>query len=264
MSDTLRVAIIGLGEAGSLIGATLLAGGADVVAFDSKPSPSPAAPLAASMGEAVADADLVISVNSATAAYRIAQQVAPHLKPGALFADMNTGNPGLKERLAAELPEGALVDVAIMGSVSELGSQVPMLVSGPRAEQVVQMLTPFGLDLDIVSTEVGAAAARALTRSLVSKFVASALIDYLWTAHAMGLEDWAYDELLVEFENMNADTATRLMREVVSNPKRREIEMLDIVEMLDRAGHSSLFVPPTQLVYNKVYHSIKVPHVEKD
>jgi hypothetical protein len=39
--------------------------------------------------------------------------------------------------------------------------------------------------------------------------------------------------------------------------------MLDIVEMLEEADYHSLFVPPTQLVYNKVYHSIKVPHANK-
>lgn len=259
----LTVAVIGLGEAGTMLAGALLSGGATVVGYDSKPPANPSVPLAQTIDEAVQDADLVISVNTSTAAYRVAQQVAPHLKNGALYADANTGNPGLKKRIAAELPEGALVDVAIMGSVAEVGSTVPLIAAGPAATKLVEMLAPFDLTIELVSEEVGQAAARELTRGLVSKFIASALIDYMWAAQSLGLEDWAYDELLAEFENMNADTAKRLMQEVVSNPKRREIEMLDIVEMLEEVDYPSMFVPPAQLVYNKVYHSIKVPHVEK-
>lgn len=259
----LTVAVIGLGEAGGMIASTLAAAGASVVGFDIRPPAQPAVALAESIDEAVKDADLVFSVNTSTAAYRVAQQVAPHLKNGALYIDANTGNPGLKKRIAAELPEGALVDLALMGSVTEAGAGVPLIAAGPAAQQLADMLTPLGLNIEVVSDDIGQAAARELTRGLVSKFIASALIDYMWAAQSLGLEDWAYDELLAEFENMNAEKAKQLMQEVVSNPKRREIEMLDIVEMLEEVDYPSMFVPPAQLVYNKVYHSIKVPHVEK-
>jgi hypothetical protein len=93
--------------------------------------------------------------------------------------------------------------------------------------------------------------------------LAGAVIDYMWAAEAMGLEDWAHDEMLRAFDAMTRDTATGYLEETVKNAKRREIEMLDIVEMLEEASYHSLFVPPTQLVYNKVYHSIKVPHANK-
>lgn len=263
MTHTLTVAIIGLGEVGSLLGAHLRAEGAVVVGFDSKPSASPVVDLADTIEAAVKDADLVLSTNTATAALRVAQQVAPHLKPGAIVADLNSGNPALKERIAGELPRDALVDVAIMTPVSETGVNTPLIAAGPSAEKLVALLEPFGLNIQTVSTKVGDASARALTRTLVSKFIAGALIDSLWAAQALGLDDMVYEDMLAEFDAMNADTAKRLIHEVVSNPKRREIEMLDIVEMLDGVDHKSLFVPATQLVYNKVYHSIKVPHVEK-
>ena len=262
MNATTTVAVIGLGAAGSVLAHRLSSAGASVIGYDIKPPTAPPVPLADSVAEAVSGADLVLSVNTATAAYRVAEHSAPHVKDGALYADLNTGNPGLKERMAALLPAGAFVDVAIMSPLA-VDDTTPLIAAGPEAKRLAELLSPLGIAIDPVSETVGDAGARELTRSLMSKFIASAIVDYLWTAQAMGLDEWAFEEMLREFDAMDAESAKRLMNDVVSNPKRREIEMLDIIEMLDRVDHKSLFVPATQLVYNKVYHSIKVPHAEE-
>lgn len=252
------IAVLGHGEAGSLISGGLHDAGFAVIGYDVKPPSAPTVPMASSIAEALADADVVLSINSSMAAWRVAEEAAGFLKAGSLYADLNTGTPELKQKLAGALPEGAFVDVAIMKPVPGLGASVPMGVAGPAAARFIELMSP-GLNLEYVSATVGEAAARKLTRSILAKCMAGVVIDYMWAAEQLGLKDWAYQELLAEFDSLSAETAKRYLAGTVTHVKRREIEMLDVVEMLNHVDYQSIFVPPTQLVYNRIYHSIKVP-----
>ena len=263
MTPNIRIAVIGPGDAGSLLARDLTTAGAEVIGFDLSPLPESSTPVAETMDEAVAGADIVLSFNSSSAALRAADRVSGILGTGAIFADLNTATPALKRKLAEKFAPDAFVDVAIMSPLSATDEQSVLAVAGPAAQTFIDRLAPLGLTLELVSAVVGQAAARNLTRSMLSKVLAGAVIDYMWAAEAMGLEDWAHDEMLRAFDAMTRNTATGYLEETVKNAKRREIEMLDIVEMLEEAGYHSLFVPPTQLVYNKVYHSIKVPHANQ-
>ena len=260
MTHKIRIAVIGPGDSGSLLARDLTTAGADVIGFDLSPLPESSTPVAETIEEAVAGADVVLSLNSSSAALRAAERASALLPPGAIFADLNTATPALKRKLAEKFAPDAFVDVAMMAPVSQTDGVSLLAVAGPAAQTFIDRLAPLGLSLELVSEVVGQAAARNLTRSMLSKVLAGAVIDYMWAAEAMGLEDWAHDEMLRAFDATTRDTATGYLEETVRNAKRREIEMLDIVEMLEEAGYHSLFVPPTQLVYNKVYHSIKVPH----
>jgi 3-hydroxyisobutyrate dehydrogenase-like beta-hydroxyacid dehydrogenase len=260
VTPNIRIAVIGPGDVAPLLARDLTTAGAEVIGFDLSPLPESSTAVAETIGEAVAGADIVLSLNSSSAALRAAERVSGLLAPGAIFADLNTGTPALKRKLAEKFAPDAFVDVAIMSPLSASDDQSVFAVAGPAAQTFIDRLAPLGLTLELVSDVVGQAAARDLTRSMLSKVLAGAVIDYMWAAEAVGLEDWAHEEMLRAFDAMTRDTATGYLEETVKNAKRREIEMLDIVEMLEEADYHSLFVPPTQLVYNKVYHSIKVPH----
>lgn len=268
MTHNIRIAVIGPGEAASRLAHDLAEAGADVTvfdvtAFDLTPANASAIHLAESVEDAVANATVVLSLNSSSAALRAAERTAPHLAAGGIFADANTATPALKKKLAELFAPDTFVDVAMMTTAAPTETATVLAVSGPAAQTFVERLDPLKLNTEFVSTEVGQAAARNLTSSMLAKGLAGVVIDYMWAAEAMGLEDWAHDEMLRAFDAMTRDTATGYLEETVKNAKRREIEMLDIVEMLEEADYHSLFVPPTQLVYNKVYHSIKVPHANK-
>jgi 3-hydroxyisobutyrate dehydrogenase-like beta-hydroxyacid dehydrogenase len=251
---------LGPGDPASVLAQTLVDAGADLMGFEITGGGESATPQAETLEAALAGADLVMSLNSSSAALRIAERASALLPQGAIYADLNTATPALKRKLAEKFAPDAFVDGALMSSSSGTADEGVIAVAGPSAQAFVDRLAPLGLTLDVVSDVVGAAAARNLTRSILAKVLAGAVIDYMWAAEAMGLEDWAHDEMLRAFDAMTRDTATGYLEETVKNAKRREIEMLDIVEMLEEADYHSLFVPPTQLVYNKVYHSIKVPH----
>ena len=95
------IAVLGLGEAGSLLAGDLAAAGAAVRGYDPK-VPAPAGVTGTgSDAEAVAGADLVLSVNSASDAVAALEASLATLRPGAVWADLNTAAPSVKQRLAA-------------------------------------------------------------------------------------------------------------------------------------------------------------------
>jgi hypothetical protein len=258
--QNIRIAVIGPGDAASFLAQSLSDAGGDVIGFDLSRDGASSTPQTETLEAALAGSDVVLSLNSSSAALRTAERASASLPQGAIFADLNTATPALKRKLAEKFASDTFVDGALMSSPSGTDNDGVITVAGPSAQTFADQLAPLGLTLDVVSDVVGAAAARNLTRSILAKVLAGAVIDYMWAAEAMGIEDWAHDEMLRAFDAMTRDTATGYLEETVKNAKRREIEMLDIVEMLEEADYHSLFVPPTQLVYNKVYHSIKVPH----
>jgi 3-hydroxyisobutyrate dehydrogenase-like beta-hydroxyacid dehydrogenase len=95
--SSLAIAVLGLGEAGSLIARDLIAAGAVLRGYDPKAATGevivPDGAVAAdSEATAVAGSGLVLSVNSAKAAVQAFEAAIPALRPGAIWADLNTAS----------------------------------------------------------------------------------------------------------------------------------------------------------------------------
>ena len=184
------VAVLGLGEAGSLLARDLVRGGAIVRGWDPNlHGDLSEIPLAPSAAAALAGAGLVLSVNWAIVAEEVAREAVPQLAPGAVFADLNTAGPALKQRLAAICaPAGVrFVDVAMMAPVPPLGIRVPMFLAGDGAPGLAAYLSRFETPADVVGPEPGAAASRKLTRSVFFKGMSAAVCEELEADRAAGV-----------------------------------------------------------------------------
>jgi 3-hydroxyisobutyrate dehydrogenase-like beta-hydroxyacid dehydrogenase len=182
----MEIAVLGLGEAGSLIAADLVAAGCTVRAWDPVQQPA-AIPNAASDLEAVRGADVVLSLTTAAYALAAATSVAGELGAGALYADLNTSAPELKRELAAAVPV-QFADVALIGVVPHHGLKIPALASGSGAERFAELFRPLGMPVEVVGGQAGAAAGLKLLRSVFMKGIAAAAIEALESARAAGVE----------------------------------------------------------------------------
>lgn len=251
--------MLGLGESSALIAKGLSNQGMKVVAFDPEKRKNPAVKLMDSAVEAVLDADVVFSLNSTATSLNVAQQVASWLKPGAIFCDLNAGTPGLKKRIAEILPAGSFVDVAVMKAVDDLAEKVPLSVSGPGAERFMEIFAQLDMDLTYVSEVPGEAAAQRLILKIVREGLASLIIDALWAAKELGLEDWALDEIKREVQNSNGATVHGHLDDTAKNAKRQSVELADLVEMLSEANYESTMLNGIAATLSKVMHSKKIP-----
>jgi len=118
----------------------------------------------------------------------LAAQLQRLLTDDALYADLNTSSPSLKQELAVRLPV-AFADVALLGPVPALGLRTPALASGDGAERFARLFGPLGMPVEVVGPSPGDAAGLKLVRSVFMKGVAAAVLESLEAAHAVGAED---------------------------------------------------------------------------
>lgn len=240
----LRVAVLGLGEAGGEIARDLVAAGARVAGYDPRPD-RPAPPGAtehASEADAVAGADVVLSANSASDAEQALRSGLPGATPGILWADVNTAAPALKRRLGdLAAPAGvAFADVALMSTVPGKGIRTPMLVSGPGALRWAELAGSLGTTVDVVDGPPGAAAQRKLLRSVFYKGLGAAVVEALAAARAAGLEEWMRDHLRQELTAADAALVDRLEHGSIVHAHRRAAEMAAAGELLAELGVPAL------------------------
>jgi 3-hydroxyisobutyrate dehydrogenase-like beta-hydroxyacid dehydrogenase len=234
------VAVLGLGEAGGAITADLVAAGAEVRAYDPK-VPAPAGTVACSdEADAVAGAQLVLSVNSAADAPIALRNAASGLEAGTVWADLNTGSAAMKAALAEQLAAVAagtgFVDVALMSPVPGRGIRTPMLASGAAAGRYAELMRPVGASVDVLTGPPGDAATRKLLRSVFYKGLAAAVVEALTAAREAGLEDWLRDNIATELAGFDRATVQRLEQGSRQHALRRSHEMAAATELLTDLG----------------------------
>ena len=235
---TPRIAVLGLGEAGAEIGRDLVAAGADVVGYDPLPLRVDGVRPAGSEAEAVAGADVVLSVNSSSDARTALENALPGLRAGTLWADLNTASPGLKAALAERAGEHdvPLVDVALMSPVPGRGLRTPMLVAGEAADRYAELLGALGADVAVQPGPVGTAISRKLLRSVFYKGLAAAVVEALRGAEAAGCADWLRSNIAAELAGFDERTVDRLVQGTHTHARRRADEMAAATEQLQELG----------------------------
>ena len=225
-------AVLGLGEAGGRLAADLSAAGARVRGYDPDDSRGEGiADRAPDPVSAVAERDVVLSLTGAAVALEAARSALPGLRPGAIYADLNTGPPELKRLLAEAVATagGRFVDVALLGPVPARGLRTPALAAGPAARDFAEMLGRLGMPVEVVSEHPGDAAALKLLRSVFMKGLAAAAIESLDAAEAAGYRAWLEGEIA---EVIGRPLLERLLTGSRTHAARRADEMDAARELL--------------------------------
>jgi 3-hydroxyisobutyrate dehydrogenase len=229
----MRVAILGLGEAGSRYAADLAAAGWQVTGYDPAPIPTPpAVRCAPSIRDAVAEAELVVSLTGSRFAVDAAGETAGALLAAACYADFNTTAPSIK-RAVAERIGGPVADVAVLAPVPRRGAATPLLVSGPGADTVADAFRSAGARVDVLAEPVGAAAGRKLLRSVFMKGLATTVLEAVTAGEAAGCADWVREQLAAE---LGPELVDRLITGTRQHAARRLDEMRASRDYLTELG----------------------------
>jgi 3-hydroxyisobutyrate dehydrogenase-like beta-hydroxyacid dehydrogenase len=235
----MRVTVFGLGEAGSLFARDLAAAGVDVHGYDPRPVATPTGVTRHDdPGAAVAGTDLVIALTASADAPVALKQAIDAIPATAVYADLSTAAPALKQALAdvAASRDLAFVDVALTAIVLGRGLRTPALAAGTGAARYVEMLSPLGAPLEAVSERAGDAAVRKLLRSVMMKGLAALVIEALRAAEVAGLQDWLWDNLVEEITAADETMLGRLVTGTAPHAVRRLHEMEACAELLESLG----------------------------
>ena len=256
-----RIAFIGFGEAGRILGKGLVDTGLfEVTTYDllfDDPAKraailktvSASGVLAAENAAASVDgASIVVSAVTARSAREVAQAAGLVMGPGQFFMDINSVAPENKKRNAEDIERGgaAYVDAAVMESIPPQGIKVPMLLGGRRAGELKSLLDPAGMNLEVVSDEIGVASAIKMCRSVMIKGLEALSIECLLTARRYGVEDRVIASLDKTFPSLDWDRqGNYLMSRVVKHGTRRAAEMREVAVTLKDVGLDPLMVAGT-------------------
>jgi 3-hydroxyisobutyrate dehydrogenase-like beta-hydroxyacid dehydrogenase len=248
------IAVLGLGEAGSEIARDLVAAGAVVRGYDPAVSAPDGVTDTGSEAEAAAGAGLVLSVNSAKAAAGAFGAALGSIRPGAIWADLNTAAPGVKEELARTGRAHGIpvTDIAMMAPVPGRGLRVPMLASGEAADRVAARLSALGADIEVLDGPAGLAACRKLLRSVFYKGMAASIVEALDAARAAGYEDWLREHIAEELVKADSSTVDRIVTGTRRHAVRRGAEMEAAARMLTELGVDPLMADASRALHERI------------
>jgi 3-hydroxyisobutyrate dehydrogenase-like beta-hydroxyacid dehydrogenase len=253
MSTLERIGLIGYGEVGKIFSAGLKgqAGVGSVGAWDLKfadtatrererAHAAQAGIEAHGSAQALcAASDLVISAVTASNTLAVAEQAAPHLRPGALFLDLNSASPGTKQECARLIEDAGAhyVEAGVMTSVPPYGIRVPMLLGGVRAAELAARLNGWGMDAKPVSEQLGIASAIKMCRSVMIKGLEALVIESYTAARAYGVEDQVLPTLQETFPGIDwSAQGAYLFSRVAQHGQRRAEEMRESARTVQEAG----------------------------
>jgi 3-hydroxyisobutyrate dehydrogenase-like beta-hydroxyacid dehydrogenase len=287
MSNELSIGFVGFGEAGSHIAKGLKSAGLSrIFAFDIAPDQArdraadACVPLVESNRELAASARILFSTVTCARAKEAAEQTAPYLRSDHIYADLNSVSPALKQEIDRVISaSGAgFVEAAVMSPVPPSGHRSPMLLGGKAAPALVELMTPFGMRLQVIAENVGVAAATKMFRSIIVKGLEALMFECVLASVPYGADERVFSSLSESFPGIDwQKLANYMVSRVVIHGERRAREMEEVAETLEsigiepimaeaaarrqdwcaRLGISSLFGPQGPKTYREVVDAIE-------
>jgi 3-hydroxyisobutyrate dehydrogenase-like beta-hydroxyacid dehydrogenase len=244
-----NICLLGLGEVGQALAPELRPRAAALVAWDLKfadpaSAPSRAAPrlevlAAADARAAVAEADLVISAVTAAQTGEAARSVAPHLKRGAYYFDLNSCSPAARVDAAAAIDSagGRFVEAAIMSPIAPRNAASPMLLGGAHVWDFLPLANQLGfIGATMFSGKLGAASAAKMCRSVIVKGLEALMLESLLSARTFGVERAVLDSLQsLSFDDWRNQSRYMISRALIHGRRRAE-EMREAAQTVAEAG----------------------------
>lgn len=249
---SLRIGLVGYGEVGKILARALVGRGVDWVgAYDRLlADPTTAAPMRshaeaagvaalASLEALLARAEVVISAVTASQTLAVASDAARSIRRGAWFVDLNSASPGTKAESArlVDAAGGRYVESAVMTSVPPYGIAVPMLLGGPHAAGLRELLSPLGFRMEVASERLGVASAIKMCRSVFIKGLEAIVVESFTAARHYGVEGAVLASLRETFPSIDWERqGAYLFSRVAQHGARRAEEMREAAVAVREAG----------------------------
>lgn len=222
-----RIAFAGIGNMGWPMAANLVKAGFDVTICDA--APGRAAQFAREIGgaaaagpaEAAAGADAVVTIVPTSAQVAaVAEAAAPTLRPGMMFIDMTSGQPGRTKEIAAALAAKGvtMVDCPVSGGVPRAKSGELAIMAGGEAaalDRAEPVLKAMGTSIHRCGP-IGAGQAMKALNNLVSAGGFLIGIEALLVGQRFGLDAGTMVDVLNESSGMNNSTRLKFRQHVLS------------------------------------------------
>jgi len=194
------------------------------------------------------EAQVILSVVTAASAIDAARSMVGHLSREHFYTDLNSISPAAKRDIGETIASGngRFVEGSIMAPVPGADHRVPILLNGPSASDLVHILSPFQMRLEVMNGTIGAAAAVKMCRSIVIKGLEALLLECTLAAGEYDATDRVYESLTETYPGMNwRQTADYMIGRVLEHGERRAHEMEEVARTLRDAGIEPIMAAAT-------------------
>lgn len=241
-----RIAFVGFGEAGGILGAGLAAQDLDVWMYDLRldalreKAEQSGVRVAASLAQMLDGADMIVSAVTAQADIEVAEAVARHVRGGQVYLDINSVSPRTKQHAQSciETAGAHYVEAAVMAPIPPYGLSVSMLLGGQQAGRVGGTLNGWGFNTRTVSRQIGVASAAKMCRSVMIKGIEALTVECLRAARCYDADSIVLASLAETLAKMqrDPDLASYLVSRVAEHGRRRAAEMREVSRTLREVG----------------------------
>ena len=158
---------------------------------------------------------------------------------GRFFMDISTALPNEKKEIAATVAAGGggYVDAAVMGSVPKLLQKTPIMISGPNASKMLDLLEKYGFSLEVCGDEVGVASTVKLCRSIFMKGLPALYLEAKRTCEHYGVAERVFASVERNLTGQNMQSfLTILLNGAYKHTERQTDELRECLEMEKDAG----------------------------
>jgi 3-hydroxyisobutyrate dehydrogenase-like beta-hydroxyacid dehydrogenase len=260
-TDALRLGFMGFGEAGYHFAQGLRDAGLSGIVAYSRSGAKAAAddPLRQRANEVGVEllaspkalsqrADLILAVTQGKAAMPALRSIRSHLRSHHIYVDASTAAVKAMEQAGRLLAgKAGFVDAAIMGTVPLNGLRVVTVASGESAQRFKALMTPYGMNIQIVSGKAGAASAMKLIRSVFMKGLAGLLLESLEAAQRSGIMDAVAKDIAGSMDERPFEQIIkRFVCGTAVHAQRRVHEMNESLALLRMLGASTRMTRATR------------------
>lgn len=251
MSQSLKIACLGFGEAGAAFAQGWRDHAVDIFAFDIKTqSDATRTDMLARyedlgvtgcdlLEDAVKDCVAIFSFVTADQAHEAAKSVLGKCAPGTLFFDCNSCAPNTK-RASAELIDadgGCYVDVAVMAPVHPNLHQTKVHICGPFSDAANELMQQLDMNVTVMDGEVGHASSTKMVRSIIMKGFEATVVECVLAGRMAGVDELVLDSLDKTYPGFNfREKAAYMLERVMVHGVRRAAELREVAITVDQLG----------------------------
>ena len=204
--------------------------------------------LAATPRELCERSDIIIALTPGRTALAALRSLRPYLRADQLYVDASAAAVKTMEE-AGRMLEGRarFVDAAIMSPVPLNGIKGVIVASGAHAKRFHALMTPFGMNIQIVGDKPGAASAMKLIRSVCIKGLSAVMLECFEAAQRYGVLDAVAADIAGSLdERPFAQNMKRYVCGTAVHAARRVHEMTDSLTLLRALGASTRMTRATR------------------
>lgn len=185
--------------------------------------------------QAVRGATLIFSLVTPDQATLALESFCDTLTEKQYVIDCNSCAPSMKIHNASlvESQGAAYIDAAIMSPMNANSNQIPLYISGQKADQVAPQLQYLGFEVTVISKNVGDASQIKMIRSAMVKGLEALTTECILAAHKAGVAPYVINSLEQSYPQLNlTQLSIYHMERMLTHGKRRSEELKSVVDTL--------------------------------